>query len=551
MFVLPNQAVAAAAAAAAVRIVHHSIPGSHLGMHYTVPLAELNPDEWKAHKQVLTFTPESGFSARNPFMKPPPPLRLWGERGGFAIVPCPYGIHWFGEPTAGETQCSGTLLPTALVWNPACELWGPGDKFDQQHVLAEVRAHWASAGPVARGLIFEAPTSAGKTAMACRLIAEQKVKTLVIVPGQTVFTQWPSRLEKFLPGVRVGRMQGAKRCEYEDKDVVVAMLKSLVVCEYPAEAFDGFGLVIFDEVHTVPAKTYIKALSVVGRIQRKLGLTATFERRDKMHKLLSHSIGPLVHRADPVTEASKKTLLQPIVFHGGRQTIVRMRTGDYNFVEMLNALAEDPFRTRCMANELAALFSQGRRVAVIADRVELLATLHTDMQKRFPEKNLFHYVCETKKVKREAVDTEVHDGIFASYGLFGLGTDITYLDTILLATGRSTIEQPVGRLRALCTFAERQDLLIVDWVDAFSLFESQYHNARTKVYKKKAFIMQEPIEIEATAEELLDRNRGVLQPPTPVLLRGPGAGIIEYGETEDDFFADIDPDQTRRKKART
>lgn len=536
----PKKAAVEAAALLAGRVARPATAGSHLGMHYTFPLTSVPAAEWKGHRAALTFNPESSYAARNPFASGPPPLRLWGEKEGFGIVPGPYGLRWFGEPTDGVAQCAGTALPAAVRFNPACKLWGPSDTFDQEEVLAAVRAHW---GDSPRGVIFEAPTSAGKTAMACHLIAEQRVKTLVIVPSQTVMTQWPSRLEKFLPGVRVGRMQGAGRCEHEDKDVVVAMLKSLVVCRYPAEAFDGFGLVIFDEVHMVPAKTYIQVLSVVGKIQRKLGLTATFDRRDKMHLMLGHTIGPLVHRADPVTEASRQTLLQPVFYHGGRQTVRRTKTGDYDFVGMLSALAEDPRRTARMAEELAALFAQGRRVAVIADRVELLAELHAAMETRFPAKNLFHYRSETKRGKREAVDTEVHDGIFASYGLFGVGTDITYLDTIFLATGRSTVEQPVGRLRALCTFAERQELLIVDWVDSFALFDSQFHNSRSRVYRKKAFVLQAPRVIEATPEDLLVRHGG--NPAARPGAERPAAGVC-FGQTADAFMDDVRPAAGKR-----
>jgi late competence protein required for DNA uptake (superfamily II DNA/RNA helicase) len=486
----------------AKRVSH--IAGSHLGMYYTFPLTSISQDEWELHKLSLTFSPSSAYSARNPFVKPPEPIRMWGQRDGFCIVPGPYGIDWFGEPDE-DLQCEGVLLSQEVQWNPTMKLWGPNDSFDQEKLISAIRGHWLKQ-IVPRGLIFEAPTSAGKTIVAARIIKDCGVKTLVIVPGVTVFTQWPSRLQSALPGVRVGIMKGKNKCQYENVDVVVAMLKSLVVCDYPSKAFDDFGLVIFDEVHTVPARTYSKALSVVGKIRRKIGCTATFNRNDKMHTLLEQSIGPVIYRADSATEASKKTTLRPIHYYGGIQQILRTSNGDYNYVGMLNGLVEDQYRTRRMVEELAKLFTEGRKVVVIADRVDFLGELHKEMQIRFPKLNLFHYTCTTKKRKREEVDQLVHDGIFASYGLFGLGSDITYLDTIFLATGRSSVEQPVGRLRALCTFSVRKDLLIVDWVDAFALFQSQFENSRMKIYRKKKFILGAPLVIQATSEEISQRQ---------------------------------------------
>ena len=58
-------------------------------------------------------------------------------------------------------------------------------------------------------------------------------------------------------------MQGAKKCQYKDVDITVAMLKSLATCNYPAETFRDFGMIIFDEVHTLPARTYSAAVTTV------------------------------------------------------------------------------------------------------------------------------------------------------------------------------------------------------------------------------------------------------------------------------------------------
>jgi superfamily II DNA/RNA helicase len=66
------------------------------------------------------------------------------------------------------------------------------------------------------------------------------------------------------------------------------------------------------------------------------------------------------------------------------------------------------------------------------------------------------------------------------------GLDIATIDTIVLATPKTDIEQAVGRIRPKTGVSERNTPLVIDIVDEFSIFENQAFK-RLAFYKKKNY----------------------------------------------------------------
>ena len=86
-----------------------------------------------------------------------------------------------------------------------------------------------------------------KTVLSLKIIAELKKKTLVIVHKGFLLNQWVERIHQFLPDARIGKIQG-QVIDIDDKDIVIGMLQSLSMKDYPNDMFDSFGLTIVDEV---------------------------------------------------------------------------------------------------------------------------------------------------------------------------------------------------------------------------------------------------------------------------------------------------------------
>ena len=100
------------------------------------------------------------------------------------------------------------------------------------------------------GGLLELYCGAGKTDTTISIIGDLKKKTLIIVHKEFLMDQWIERIQKYYPTARIGKIQG-QVIDIDNKDIVIAMLQSLSMKEYPSTLFDSFGFTIIDEVHHI------------------------------------------------------------------------------------------------------------------------------------------------------------------------------------------------------------------------------------------------------------------------------------------------------------
>lgn len=150
---------------------------------------------------------------------------------------------------------------------------------------------WEAAGY--RGVVV-LPTGAGKTLVGLLAIAALNTKTLICVPTLDLLGQWRASLlaNTGLLEEDVGTWGGG------DKE-----LRPVTVITYDSAAIHTrilgqFGLLIFDEVHHLPADTY-RTVAEGAIATARLGLSATPERSDLRHTDLDHLVGPVVYERLP------------------------------------------------------------------------------------------------------------------------------------------------------------------------------------------------------------------------------------------------------------
>lgn len=139
------------------------------------------------------------------------------------------------------------------------------------------------------------PCGAGKTIVGAAAMAHVKATTLILVTNTIAARQWREELLKrtTLNEDEIGEYSGAKK---EIRPVTIAtyqvMTKKKNGVYAHLDLFDSYdwGLIIYDEVHLLPAPIFRFTADIQSR--RRLGLTATLVREDGMEGEVFSLIGP-------------------------------------------------------------------------------------------------------------------------------------------------------------------------------------------------------------------------------------------------------------------
>ena len=139
------------------------------------------------------------------------------------------------------------------------------------------------------------PCGAGKTIVGAASMAQAQTTTLILVTNTVAGRQWRDELLRrtTLTPNEIGEYSGEKK---EIRPVTIATYQVVTrktKGEYRAlELFDSrdWGLIIYDEVHLLPAPVFRMAADLQSR--RRLGLTATLVREDGREDDVFSLIGP-------------------------------------------------------------------------------------------------------------------------------------------------------------------------------------------------------------------------------------------------------------------
>lgn len=168
----------------------------------------------------------------------------------------------------------------------------------------EALKNWVKAG--ARGVVV-VPTGGGKTFIGMSALYYMSVPTLICVTTIELARQWRQRLKEYL-GIHSGLLGGGIQ---EIDDVTVAIYNSAV--NYIDLIRDRFDLIVFDECHHVPAKTF-REVAFKLKARKRLGLSATPKRVDRNEALIFFSVGDVVYQAK-YEEMVKLKLAAPLKYY--------------------------------------------------------------------------------------------------------------------------------------------------------------------------------------------------------------------------------------------
>jgi len=318
------------------------------------------------------------------------------------------------------------------------------------------------------GGIVSLKCGGGKTVLALYILSQLKLKTLVVVHKDFLMTQWYDRIQEFIPDAKIGKIQ-QNTIDIEGKDIVLAMVQSLSMKEYPEYTFNSFGLVIFDECHHLGAEVFSKCMR---KVQSKymLGLSATPNRKDGLRKVFEWYIGDIAYMTKDIKDDG--AIVNIIKYHNDDPKYSKIETtfqGKPCFPKMINNICDYKHRTELIIEQLLPLYIEGRCILILSDRRNHL----TDIEIYLKKKNIecgFYVGGMKPQALRDAQEKNI---ILGTFSMASEGMDIPKLNTMILASPKSDIVQSVGRILRQKKEVRKFIPLIIDINDEFSLFLNQ------------------------------------------------------------------------------
>lgn len=392
---------------------------------YSLPKSVLSEKDYAFIRKELIVKPE----ALPQFDMGASEFPVYFESKDRIYLPRSWATKILGEPEL-DIRSGGNPLREELVFT--------GKLRDEQ--IPIVNTFLASE---ANGLLC-VPCGYGKTFMALWLAFKLKKRFLVVVHKEFLMSQWRKELESLVPGIKIGIVQG-DLCQIDDSyDCAIVMIQTLCARPYSAKTFVDFGFSIFDECHHLGAEHFSKSLIKIQTLHM-LGLSATPDRSDGLTKVFIWFLGPIAYR---ITHRDPDVTVKVLVY---RYTVDDKsfseppldKNGEIVRARLLNQIAGYKPRTEFLASKIANFAKEGRKILILSDRRSHLKDFEQCL-KKLDCADIGYYV---GSMKQEALDiSEKNQIILGTFAMASEAMNIPALNTILLATPKSNVEQSVGRI---------------------------------------------------------------------------------------------------------
>jgi len=297
--------------------------------------------------------------------------------------------------------------------------------------------------------LVEAPVSFGKTIVGLGLAYKFQTKTLIITTTTTIRDMWIKEIKKWM-GITPGVIGGGQF--NTGPDIVVGNIQT--IRNRHKEISKMFGLVLIDEVHRSPAKSFTDTLNSC-KAKHKIGLSGTMQRKDGLHCVLPDYFGTtkFVGKVENIMEPSVHLWNSGIALSANE------------FIPWANKITElyanEVYRAQVL--KLCNLYADaGHTVLALCDRTEFLDYLHEET------KDISLIINGSVKGEERdqvmgAMERREAKILFATQSIFSEGVSLNELSVVILITPINNLPlhtQICGRIIRKCE--NKLDPVVVD-----------------------------------------------------------------------------------------
>jgi superfamily II DNA or RNA helicase len=383
-------------------------------------------------------------------------------------VPHYYGLENFGPPKQYKISEGSNIN---LEFN--------GKLRENQEIVVNTYIKYVNKVGFGGGLL-ELPCAYGKTVLSLNIISRIKKKTFIIVHKEFLMNQWIERIQQFLPTAKVGKIQGPI-IDIDNKDIVIGMLQSLSMKDYPSSVFESFGLTIIDEVHHISSEVFSNSLfKLVTKYM--LGLSATMNRKDGTTRVFKMFLGDIIFKGK--RDEERAVTVRAVEYYVDDDEFNEVKLdfrGKPAYSRMISKLCEYNRRSEFILKILSDMLIENpeQQIMILAHNKNLLKYLHDAISHRNIA-TVGYYIGGMKECALK--ETETKKVVIATYSMAAEALDIKTLTTLIMATPKTDIEQSVGRILR----EKHSSPIVVDIVDSHDLFKNQWRKRKT-FYKKENY----------------------------------------------------------------
>lgn len=332
--------------------------------------------------------------------------------------------------------------------------------------------------------VFEIPTRGGKTLIAANIIQPLGLRTLVVVVGRESMRQTAEDFGEFINGPNIGFYGDGKK--NPEADILIALMPSLIRAKNLDAILDR-DILIIDEVHTAPAKTYYKTLMHCEAYYR-FGMSGTVLREDGGAMRMIAITGRMFHEEKAKTLWEAGHIMKPIIEWMTFEADKIHSVVDYQSAYTEGIVDCEP-RNDLIADLAIKHAVFGDKVLISVERVRHGREILKVIENKDKDKVKVAYIHDKAK-GRDAVfeDFKIGDlSILISTRILNQSVTIPDLSILINAAGRKSEIELIQKIGRVLGKGNKIKVRIYDFIDKHCRYLYSHSVSRAKKLKGREY----------------------------------------------------------------